>query len=177
MNRRLSLATAAAAAILLTGCGSIGESIAERAMEEGLEAGGAGEDVQIDFDDGDGRISIESSEGSMQIGSTDIPEGFPADIPLPDEATVVSSMSFSNDDGATFNITMTAPQKADSLSEELESGLVDAGYTITGTFAQDLDGDTSRSLQFEGTAYGGNLIVAGTADDTTVNYTVVPTAE
>lgn len=177
MNRRLSLAIAVTALILLTGCGSIGESIAERAVEEGLEAGGGGEDVQIDFDDDNGGISIETTEGSMQFGNAEVPEDFPAEIPLPDNVEVVSAMSFTEESGATFNLTMTVAEASNELAAALESRLTDAGFEITGTFEQDMDGQKTRSMQFAGPTWSGNLIVASTAGDTTVSYTVVPTTE
>ncbi len=177
-TRRLPLAIAFAAAIIVSGCGSIGEAVSERAIEEGLEAAGAGSDVQIDLDDGNGGISIETSEGSMQIGNAEIPDGFPSEIPLPEDAVIVAAMAFTEDDGANFNVTMTTAMPADVLAADLEDQLIAAGFEIVGRFEQELNGEATRSLQFQGPEWSGQLIVAGTDGDTTVSYTVTPaTAE
>lgn len=173
-TRRLSLAITLSAAVLLAGCGSIGEAVSERAIEEGLEAAGGGGDVEIDLDDEDGGISIETSEGSMQIGNADIPDGFPDSIPLPADATIMSAMAFSEDDGANFNVTMTAPGTADAMAADLEGQLTANGYEIVGTFEQDINGESTKSLQFQGPDWAGQLIVAGTSGDSTVSYTVTP---
>jgi len=161
ITRRLSLAITLSAAVLLAGCGSIGEAVSERAIEEGLEAAGGGGDVDIDLDDENGGISIETSEGSMQIGNAEIPDGFPESIPLPDDATIVSAMSFSEDDGANFNVTMTVPGAADALAADLEDQLTANGYEIVGTFDQDMNCESTSSVQFPGPEWSGQLIVAG----------------
>lgn len=164
-----------AASLGLAGCGAVADQVAERAAEEGLErAGGASGDVDLDLDNEDGSLSIESSEGSLRIGAQDVPEDFPAEVPLPDDVEVMSSMSFSEEAGTAFNLNMNASGDAATLGDELESRFTDAGYTLTGTSSMEVEGLISRSFQFEGPDWSGNVGVVETPDGTMVNYTVTP---
>jgi len=165
-----------AASLGLAGCGAVAGQVAERAVEEGIErAGSASGDVELDLDNEDGSLSIESSEGSLRIGAQDVPEDFPAEVPLPDDAEVMSSMSFSEEAGTAFNLNMNATGDAATLGDELESRFSDAGFTLTGTSNMEVEDLVSRSFQFEGPDWSGNVSVVETADSTMVNYTVTPT--
>lgn len=165
-----------AASLALAGCGAVADQVTERAVEEGIErAGGASGDVEIDIDDEDGGLSIESSEGSLRIGAQDVPENFPPEVPLPSDAEVMSSMSFSEEAGTAFNLNMDATADAVTLGDDLESRFTDAGFTLTGTSSMEVEDMVSRSFQFEGPDWSGNISVVETADGTMVNYTVTPT--
>ena len=161
-----------AAALVVAGCGEI----AERAVEEGLEqAGGASGNVELDLDNEDGSLSIESSEGSFRIGAQDVPEDFPEEVPLPAELEVMSSMSFNEEGGTSFNLNATTPGDATTVADELEAAFTDAGFTITGTSQMEADGMANRTFQFEGSDWSGNVVVVENPDDTIVNYTIAPT--
>ncbi len=161
-----------AAALAVAGCGEI----AERAVEEGLEqAGGASGNVELDLDDDDGSLSIESSEGSFRIGAHDVPDDFPQEVPLPAELEVMSSMSFNDEGGTSFNLNATTPGDATSVADDLEAAFTDAGFTLTGTSQMEADGLVNRTFQFEGPDWSGNVVVVENPDETIVNYTVAPT--
>lgn len=87
MRTRVGLVAVAALASLglLTGCG-LGQQAAERIAEEQL---GPGSDVEIGED---GSIKIDSSDGSYEIGTGELPEGWPSDIPGPDGYTLVGGL-------------------------------------------------------------------------------------
>lgn len=163
-----------AASLGLAGCGAVADEVAERAVEEGLERAGGASDVELDLDNEDGSLSIESSEGSLRIGAQDVPEDFPAEVPLPDDVEVMSSMSFSEDAGTAFNLNMNATGDAATLGDELESRFADAGFTLTGTSSMQVEDLVNRSFQFEGPDWSGNVSVVETPDGTMVNYTVTP---
>lgn len=58
----------------LTGCGAIAEKAVERAVEEAVEAGiesDTGEKVEIDFNGGDGSISVTGEDGEEVVMSID----------------------------------------------------------------------------------------------------------
>ena len=61
-NRIRPIAIAAFIALTASGCGAIVERATEEAVERAVEAE-SGEDVEIDFSDGE--LSIESSEGDI----------------------------------------------------------------------------------------------------------------
>lgn len=63
-RHRLVAATAAVAVVAVAGCS--GEDVAERLIEEGVERE-SGEDVDIDFDDGN--IRIETDEGVVEMNA------------------------------------------------------------------------------------------------------------
>ena len=67
-----------------------GEEVAEQAIESIT-------DTELDADFNDGSITIDSEEGSVSIGGTEIPEDFPSDVPVYSNADVVWT-SFSSAD-------------------------------------------------------------------------------
>ena len=60
--------------MLLAACGSVAETVAEQVAEQ---AGGG--DVEFDIDEDGGNVSIETDDGSMEIGS---------DLELPDDLAI-----------------------------------------------------------------------------------------
>ena len=102
MKRRVLIGTLLGVSLLVTACGNVAEEVAERA----IEADGGGE-VDIDFNDGDDEATIEFSDGddegsgTMTIGGSDLPDGFP--IPVPDGFEVSSTSSFSSAEGVQYS--------------------------------------------------------------------------
>jgi len=172
-TRRLSLAITLTCAVALAGCGAVGEELAERAIEEAVEAGASAGEVDIEFDEEGGGISVESSEGSFQVGSQELPEDFPADFPIPDGAEVVTSMSFNEGDQTNQSVIMTVPgADADALASDVVAQLEGSGYEKTGEFNQEAGDTQTHSATLEGNGLTVNIIVAGTPDEVTLNYTV-----
>ncbi len=169
-RRTLLIAATLATAVALAGCGSVGDAVAERAIEEGLEQASIG-DVEVDLDDGGG-VSVESSEGSFQIGDdAEVPDGFPDDVPLPD-GDVMVAMSFDDDSGTGYNVTLESPQDVVAVADLIESGLADSGYELTGTGEMANGDDLTRTVQFEDEEWAGNIVVSGSPDGTVVSYNV-----
>ena len=74
----------AGVALALTGCGQAAEQAAEEAAEQAIEAQGGG-DVEIDAEGGE--FSVEGEDGSeFSVGSDELPDDFPADVPIPEGA-------------------------------------------------------------------------------------------
>jgi len=85
----------AGVALALTGCGQAAEQAAEEAAEQAIEAQGGG-DVEIDAD-GES-FSVEGEDGSeFSVGSDELPDDFPAEVPIPEGGTVESSSSVQTD--------------------------------------------------------------------------------
>lgn len=73
-RRNLTIAAAAIAALSLSSCGAIVERATEKAVEEGVERAieaDSGEEVELDFDAGDGTFSIETEDGSFSVDGED----------------------------------------------------------------------------------------------------------
>src|SRR3990170_3021142 len=63
------------------GCAKAAEKTVEQAIERQLEEQGSG-DVNVDVDEDGGSVSIETDEGSFQMGGGEIPGDFL--LPVPD---------------------------------------------------------------------------------------------
>src|SRR4030043_200323 len=75
----LVLAVAAMLILAFGGCKNVASDFVEKAIEDA--AAKEGEDVDIDIDEG--KVSITDEEGNeISIGGTDIPDGWPAEIPV-----------------------------------------------------------------------------------------------
>jgi len=81
-------------ALVAAGCAKAAEKTIEGAIEKQLEEEGGG-NANVDISEDDGSVSIETDEGSMQIGGGDIPSDFP--LPVPEGAEVVSVISTSGE--------------------------------------------------------------------------------
>ena len=143
-----SVAVTASAVLLLGACSSedIAEKVAEEAVEQQLEAEGQGGDVDIDIDDGnvsiqgeDGEIQfnvdeengetvISTPEGQTVIGSGELPDEFPSEIPLPDGATIDSASSVSADDGLAFFISGSIDGEFGAATDAYKAALESAGF-------------------------------------------------
>lgn len=97
MLKRLSVFILMAAVVLLAGCGKRAEEkAAEKALEEAIEAKTGG---KVEADISKEKIQIKSEEGEMTIaekGGAEIPEGFPADVPIYKDAKVLMSLKEKN---------------------------------------------------------------------------------
>lgn len=80
-----------AVALLLAACGGAAETIAEQIVEES-----AGGDAEVDFDSDSGNLSIETDEGTIEVGTdVEIPDGLTVDVPP--GGSVMSAFDFDND--------------------------------------------------------------------------------
>ena len=77
--------------MLLAACGNVAETVAEQVAEQ---AGGG--NVELDIDDDGGNVSIETDEGSMEIGSDlELPEDLA--VAVPGGGSVTSVFDFDTD--------------------------------------------------------------------------------
>lgn len=151
-----------------TACSSIGEGIAERAAEEIAEQA-AGEGVEIDLDEDGGTFRIESSEGTLDFGGGEIPDGFPDGLPLPDGHEVLTTMSQGSDDGETMMVNLGAPGGFDAVRAAVESGL--DGWTIDNTSDMSSGDFASTTWTVSRDDWSGSVTVSSDgSDQTTVAY-------
>lgn len=145
----------AGAALALAGCGDA----AEEAAEQAIEAQGGG-DVEIDAEGGE--FSVEGEDGSkFSVGSDELPDDFPTDVPIPEGATVESSSTVQTDGKAGWFVALTYPDAdASGLADTSKTEMEDAGFEETSTFSAD---DTTTS-GYEGNGYTVTVSIAPNAD-------------
>ncbi|WP_370249515.1 hypothetical protein [Nocardioides sp.] len=168
---RLTSRTAAAAlavllgAAALTGCG--GDDAADNAAERQIEDAMASNGIEGDVDVEDGEVSVDTGDGSFSTGS-DLPDGFPADVPLVD-GEVQFGMATDENGQEGYAVSIEVDADPDAALAEAGGLLEDAGYT----------GDDSLGAgggNFSNGTY--NVFVFATANPDTsgsiVQYAVAP---
>lgn len=123
--RRTALVVLLGGSLLLPGCS--GENLAEGVAERAAEAAGGGE---VDIDVGEGTARVEGEDGTFEFGG-ELPEGFPDDVPVPDDYTVISSMEGESERGSGFNVMLATNQPAAELAAEFEQRLADTGWEFS----------------------------------------------
>lgn len=176
--RRLLTATIATLTLLsLAGCGSIAENLTEEVAERALEAEGSG-NVELDLDNDNGGISVETSEGSFSVGGArELPDTFPTEIPPPADAEVVSSIAVDDADTTGFNVNWIASGQPDPIADRLEASFTDAGFALADQASIGTDAASTRTFSFTNADWMGTVAVATGPDQTVVNYSVSAVTE
>ncbi|MFM9134731.1 MAG: hypothetical protein ACKOT0_04740 [bacterium] len=98
-SRIVAAVGAAALASVLAGCG-LGKQAVEQAAENAAEQQlGEGSDVEIGED---GSVKIESSDGAVEVGTGNLPAGWPTSVPAVPGLSLVSSYGADGSFGATW---------------------------------------------------------------------------
>jgi hypothetical protein len=162
----LGVAVLGAALVLGTGCGAAADKAAERVSEEAAEEAIGGGNVDIDDD---GNVQVETEDGSVAYGTGDLPEGWPEDVPMPDETEIEGSFGGTTASGT--NLTVAGET---SLSpEEVDQHFAGIGWTTDSEFsggAADEDAGYVRSLS-DGERTLAITAAAGTDGKTTFSAT------
>ncbi len=134
IGRRGRAATTSAAVALaflgfgLAGCGG-GDGETTIVTDDGT--------VKVDQNQDEGKIKIESSDGSMTItgeGGGELPEGWPSEVQVPEGGSVTAAMALTGEDqGWTASLTY-ADKSSKDLAAEVKSNLESAGFTLQGEF-------------------------------------------
>ncbi|MCZ7535891.1 MAG: hypothetical protein M5T61_08200 [Acidimicrobiia bacterium] len=147
---------AAIAAFTIGACG--GDDDAGKKLTESLIENATDGSVDINSDDGTITYSGEDGSGSISIGGGEMPDEL-ADFPLPDGAQVLSSYSGSGDTGGGSYVGVVANGDYEEVAAGIESGLEDAGYTISNTYTAQANGVGTVSYTFEGDGTTGTVSV------------------
>lgn len=147
LARSLAPLTVGAALILTSACGSASEAVAERATEKAIESQTGG-NVDIDTD-GDGEVTIETEDGDLSFGSTEVPDSWPEDVPLPDDLEVSSASEIpnANNEGPLVSITGTTSTSPEEVLALLKDALSD--WEISGESTSTGGGGTLTGAQFD----------------------------
>jgi hypothetical protein len=177
----LLAAGAAASALLLAGCGSASETIAEKATEQAIESQGGGDvDINTDGDgsvsietedgsfssDGEGNVNIETEDGSMS-SSGDVPDAWPDDVPIPDGTEVQMGSDFDSADGRLVSVTGITTASPDEVLDLYKDALSD--WEISGEVTSTSNGSSTTSAQFDTDGRRFTFFATDSTDGTTVN--------
>lgn len=166
---------AGVAALALLGAGCSSEAITERIAEEAAEQM-AGDDVEIDLDGEGGEMSVETSEGSLQMGAGgSVPEAFPEGLPLPDvEYEVANSFETTNsDDELQVQMSLVTSAPVEEVESYLEQTLPDSGWDVTDTRRQSSGDFLNVTFVVEQGDMGAMVtVISDSEDETLVNYLV-----
>ncbi len=150
----------------LSGCG---EKAAEKSAEKQIEkaAADSGEDVDVDID-GD-EVSIESSDGSVVMGSGDLPEGYPEDeVPVLDGEILMGTAS----EGEGYMVVVTVEDEPGAALDEAVSLLEGAGFESDPEMG-DMMGETAAVL----TTAKYSVMVTAAADTGQTGVTYIVSVE
>lgn len=167
-RRRRLLALGLVPALAFTaGCGKASEKLAEKAAERALEdAGGGNVDIGKDGSikietedgvyetDGDGNFRVETDDG-VSIGGSDIPDGWPEDVPVP-ESTV--SYGASSPDG--LMVTLTVDGSAGDVYDDIKASL--DGWDVEDEYSSSSAGSEMRTATFK---KGARTLTVSAADN------------
>ena len=179
MHRWSTRAAALAAVVLVGACSS--ESLTEQVIEEatGAQIDQDGNIVSISTDEGSirvddsGNVEVVTSDGSQVLsGGRDgeLPDDFPADVPVPD-AAIVSSLA-SDSDGVRSWIVNLEAEDTRGIYDEYVATLNDAGFTVEDIVAATTDGVFSAlSTADDGTWTVGIMAADGSGLTITVPAT------
>ncbi|MBS3957573.1 MAG: hypothetical protein KGZ40_08650 [Clostridiales bacterium] len=132
-------------AVGIAGCTAVQEQVAEE-VTEGIAGEVVGGNVEIS---GDG-VTIETPEGQVAVGdSATLPDGFPADFPIPGDAVITSSTGTSSQGESAFWVNLTRPGTVTDAFEWYKTELPAAGWTIALEVAASQGAGNEATLQAE----------------------------
>lgn len=102
-----------AASLALTGCGKASEKLSEKAAEKIVESQAGGE-VDLDLDSSDGSYEITTEDGTLSMGA-EMPDGWPDDVPLPDDLIVTGGSNMSSGDEVMVVVAGVSSMSADDI--------------------------------------------------------------
>ena len=172
--------------LILVFTGGCKKNLAERMVEGAIERAieeESGENVDIDLDEGEvtiqsdeGEVSISSDEETVTIDSdegeatfgsgAELPEGFPAEVPVYGNMEIVSSMSGTDDGVTSYTVSGLSEDSVDVIKEWYEAQL--AGWEITGQFSMDTDDGSTASINAMSGESELNIMMAEDEDGTTI---------
>ncbi len=139
---------------VLSGCG---EKAAEKAIETST-----GEQADVDIDND--TVSVNTNEGSMQVGEeVDLPDDFPSDVYVID-GTITSALQVNENQG--YSVSVTTDESVSNVMDEYEAQLADDGWTISGT----MNFGTSATVVAE---KGNRSVSVSASEDEDENNTLV----
>jgi hypothetical protein len=157
-GRRIALLALpfALAAPVLSGCGGSEETPAAEPTPT----------VQVS----ESGITVDGEGGSLSISEgSDLPEGWPSAVVLPDGGTVTNSLSLDQEGKKGWTVTATYEDPVDSVTDAFTAALTDAGFTKDST----VSAGGQSLLAFSGQGYTVAVTLGTEGGGTAVAVTVV----
>lgn len=113
----------------LSACGGDDKGTQEAAVEEIIEqASGGSVDIEIDED---GNVAnIETEDGSLNIGSGELPAEWPADVPVYEGGQITSTQSMESNGEQFVIVGYQTTEAAGDAVAGFKAALVAAGFTV-----------------------------------------------
>ena len=124
---------------LIAGCGgkaseTVGEKLAEKALEEAIEASG-GEKVDVDVAEDSLSIKVEDEGVELVMGEqVDVPDDFPKDVPIYPGAKVFGAISLKEDQQ--FTVQAKTSDSPDKVVDYYQKELAGNGWIEEMTMSQ-----------------------------------------
>ncbi|MDY0339589.1 MAG: hypothetical protein RBS17_00045 [Coriobacteriia bacterium] len=117
----------AALALTVAGCSAVEDKIGEE-VGEGIAGAIVGGDVDVD----DGSVTISGEDGDVTVsdGGNEIPDGFPGDFPVYDDADLDSTSSITSGEGTTFYLTLTSGDEPEAVYDWFKAEFEAGGWSI-----------------------------------------------
>lgn len=132
MRRTAMIAMVGAAVLGTSACGAVADKAAEKATEKVTEEVTGAEDVDISEDG----VKVETQDGSMALGSSEVPDGWPDDLlPIPDDAGDLVANTISDGGSQSLSVTFTTSGDFDDAVERYTDALEDAGWEEIATMS------------------------------------------
>jgi hypothetical protein len=158
------LVVALMAVFALSGCAKAGEKLAEQVMEKVIEEAAEGEGGSVDLDIGDEEIKITTDEGDeINIGGTDIPDGWPSVVPVHPDIDIQSSFKGASDGKNNFSISAMYGGSGEDLFNWYKSKL--SGWDVVSEFSSEDDSGKSYSFNVENGTYQVSVLIVESDDD------------
>ena len=135
------------------------EKVSETITEQGLESVTNG-DVDVDFDEG--TFTVETEEGTVSIGQTDIPADFPSNVPIYSDTTVVWTSSSSADQA--YWVDLESTDDFNTVETYYKDNVEKEGWEITDTTTYTADGQ-STTIMYANDETNNLVITVSSSDD------------
>lgn len=139
----------------LAGC-SIGDTIAEKAVEKGLETATGASNIDLNED---GSVNITTKDGTMSTGdNAELPSTWPASVPTPNDATLKYAGSSTQGGAESWSAIYESTNTAASYKTTYTETFKKAGWTISNESSFNTEGTTYASFNAEKGGYKVSVV-------------------
>ena len=160
MIRRWTLGLLVAAlALTVAGCSAAEDKVGEEVGEE-IAGGTVGGDVEVDDDS----VTVSGEDGDVTVSDDggEIPEDFPSDFPLYDDADLDSASSIKGGDGTSFYLSLTSDDEPDALYDWFKAEFEAEGWEIVSDMNTSTDDGMTAIISVKKGDVDGSVTMAST---------------
>jgi hypothetical protein len=140
MKRLMVCVVVVLLAVGATGCSAISNKIGEE-VGEGIAGGIMGGDVEVDGDN----VTIKTDDGELSVSGNEakLPDDFPKDFPIYDDAEVESASSIASGGSKTFYVNFESTDEPQAVYDRYKAEGPSEGWTLESDyFMSSSDGDS-----------------------------------